>query len=61
MFQQELILKHLEKNGRGKLENFRDIFPELKPMDISSLLRELKEEEKIAHVGPKKTGYWKLI
>ncbi|RLB91257.1 MAG: transcriptional regulator, partial [Deltaproteobacteria bacterium] len=58
--QKELILRHLDKNGKGNLEAFRDIFPELKSMDISNLLRELKEEGKITHVGPKKTGHWEL-
>jgi len=58
--QKELILKHLNKNGKGNLQDFRDIFPELRPMDISNLLRELKEEEKITHVGSKKFGHWRL-
>jgi predicted HTH transcriptional regulator len=43
------------------LDAFRDIFPELKSMDISNLLRELKEEGKITHIGPKKTGHWELL
>lgn len=58
--QKELILKHLNKNGKGKLQDFRDIFPELRPMDISNLLRELKQEEKIMHVGSKRFGHWRL-
>lgn len=58
--QKEFILQHLMKNGKGNLEAFRDIFPELKPMDISNLLRELKKEGKITYVGPKKTGHWEL-
>jgi len=33
--------------------HMKDIFPELRPMDISNLLRELKEEGKIMHVGVK--------
>lgn len=58
--QKELIIKHLEKNKKGKLNDFRDIFPEIKPMDISNLLRELRQEKKIVHEGSKSTGYWKL-
>ena len=58
--QKELILKHLNKNGEGKLQDFRDIFPELRPMDISNLLRELKQEEKIMYVGSKRFGHWRL-
>ncbi|MBN2202370.1 hypothetical protein JW777_10480 [bacterium] len=57
----ELILQHLSKNKKGNLKDFNDIFPEFKPMDISNLLRELREEGKITHVGPRKTGYWKEI
>ena len=38
----------------------RGIFPKLKFMNIFNLLRELKEEGKITHVGPKKTGHWEL-
>lgn len=59
--QKELILKHLGKNKKGFMKDFRDIFPELKPMDISNLLRELKSDRKIVHEGPSKTGYWRLI
>ena len=59
--QKELILKHLGKNKKGFMKSFRDIFPELKPMDISNLLRELKADRKIVHIGPPKTGYWRLI
>ncbi len=32
----------------GNLQGFRDIFPELRHMDISNLLRELKEEKNYA-------------
>jgi ATP-dependent DNA helicase RecG len=45
--QKELILKHLSKNKKGFRKDFEDIFAELKPSDISNLLRELKKEEKI--------------
>jgi aryl-alcohol dehydrogenase-like predicted oxidoreductase len=38
----------------------KDIFPGLRPMDISNLLRELKEEGKITHVGSKRFGRWRL-
>ncbi|MDP3769453.1 MAG: putative DNA binding domain-containing protein [bacterium] len=58
--QKELICQHLKKNIIGKREDFQDIFPELKLMDISNLLQELKHEQKIAHSGSSKKGYWKL-
>ncbi len=56
----ELILKHLEKNKKGFMKDFQDIFPELKQMDISNLLRELKAVGKIVHEGSRNKGYWKL-
>jgi ATP-dependent DNA helicase RecG len=59
--QKELIIRHLMKNKKGIMKDFQDIFPELKPMDISNLLRELKKEGKIRHMGPRNTGYWELV
>ncbi len=58
--QKEFILQHLNINNKGNLQDFKDIFPELRPMDISNLLRELKEEGKIMHVGSRglDTGGW---
>jgi len=47
-------------NSKGNLQDFRNIFQELRPMGISNLLRELKEEGKIKHVGSKKFGHWRL-
>jgi ATP-dependent DNA helicase RecG len=58
--QKELILKHLSKNKKGFRKDFEDIFTELKPSDISNLLRELKKEEKITFEGPSKNGFWRL-
>lgn len=58
--QKELLLSHLNKNSKGFLKDFRDIFPELKPMDISNLLQELKFEKKIECVGHGRSAYWKL-
>jgi len=29
-------------------------------MDISNLLQELKNDNKIEHIGSARTGYWKL-
>ena len=58
--QMELILKHLGKNQKGFMKDFQDIFTELKPMDISNRLRELRLAGKIVHEGPKKKGYWRL-
>ena len=56
--QKEFIINHLQKNKKGVLRDFQDIFPELTPMDISNLLQELKNAGRIAHEGSKKTGYW---
>jgi len=54
-----LILNHLKKN-KGYLHDLCTAFPELKPMDISNLLQELKNDNKIEHIGSARTGYWKL-
>lgn len=54
-----LILEHFKKN-KGYLHDLRITFPELKPMDISNLLQELKNDNKIVYVGSKRTGYWRL-
>lgn len=58
--QKELIIKHLEKNKKGLREEFQDIFPELKPMDISNILQELKVDKRIIHKGSSKSGHWEL-
>lgn len=58
--QKELIIQHLEKNKKGYREEFQDIFPELKPMDISNLLQELKIAKRIVHKGSSKSGFWAL-
>jgi ATP-dependent DNA helicase RecG len=42
------------------MKDFQDIFPELKPMDISNLLQTLKTRGKITHKGSRKSGYWTL-
>lgn len=51
----------VRKNKKGVMKEFQDVFPELKPMDISNLLRELKRDGKIARIGPKNTGHWELV
>lgn len=56
----ELILNHIQREGRGIKKDFIDAFPELKVSDISNLLQELKEEGKIERVGSEKAGFWKL-
>ncbi len=58
--QKELILRHLAKNKKGYTRDIQDIFPELKPMDVSNLLRELKNDGRIRHFGSRKLGYWEL-
>ncbi|MFC1808037.1 RNA-binding domain-containing protein [Candidatus Omnitrophota bacterium] len=58
--QKELIIKHLEKNKKGYRDDFEDIFPELKPMDISNLLQELKKAKRIVYRGASKSGFWEL-
>ena len=50
-----------EKKQKGFMEDFQDSFPELKKLDISNILRELKVEGKIIHEGSRKTGYWRSL
>lgn len=56
----ELILNHIQREGRGMKKDFIDAFPELKVSDVSNLLQELKGEGKIERVGSERAGYWKL-
>lgn len=56
----QLILKHIQKNKKGFAKDFKDIFPELKNIDVSNLLRELKKDAKIVHEGSDRSGYWVL-
>ncbi len=56
----ELILKHIEREKNGARQDFIDAFPELKPKDISNLLQELKDEDKIFREGSDRSGLWKI-
>jgi ATP-dependent DNA helicase RecG len=56
----ELILNHIQREGKGIKKDFIDAFPELKVSDISNLLQELKGEGKIERVGSERAGYWTL-
>lgn len=56
----ELILNHLKTNRKGYLKDFKDVFPELKPMDISNLLRELRADGEIFYTGHTLSGYWQI-
>jgi ATP-dependent DNA helicase RecG len=58
--QKEFIVKHLQKYGKGTRAEFKEIFPELKQMDISNMLQELRREERISRVGHSKKGYWEI-
>lgn len=59
--QKEFIIRHLLRNKKGTLDDFKDIFPELKPMDISNILRELRRDGKIRYVGVRGSGYWEIV
>jgi ATP-dependent DNA helicase RecG len=54
----ELILDHIRRENKGRLQDFLDAFPELKRGDIANLLYELKSEGKIKHEGFRRSGYW---
>ena len=58
----ELILSHIKKNKEGgKMKDFKDAFPELKPMDLSNILRELRAEGRIAYKGHGIAGAWFMV
>jgi len=56
----ELIIKHIKEKKRGTARQFQQAFKDLKPMDISNLLRELRKEKKIIYHGSRSHGYWTL-
>ena len=56
----ELILEHIRREGKGRREDFLDVFPELKPNDITNLLQELKKDNRIVRVGSDRSGFWRL-
>lgn len=57
----QLILEHIKREGHGKMHEFVDIFPELKPSDITNFLQELKREELIFVEGKTNNAVWKLV
>jgi len=59
-YKKELILLHLSKNGKGFARDFKDVSDDLSLVDVSNLLRELKQDGKIVHEGSRRTGYWRL-
>jgi len=55
----ELILKHLNNhNGRGVITEFEQVLQNLSRHQIHSLLKALKKENLIEHVGGRRNGYW---
>ena len=56
----ELILKHIQRERKASSKDFIDVFPELKPKDISNILQELRTSKKIFFTGNKKEGFWTL-
>ena len=60
-YKKELILKHIEREGRGTRRDFIDIFPDLKPKDVANLLFELKAKGKIKYEGARRSGYWVIL
>ena len=57
----QLILEHIKREGHGKMHEFVDIFPGLKPSDITNFLHELKREELIFVEGKTNNAVWKLV
>lgn len=57
----QLILEHIKREGHGKMQEFIDIFPEVKPSDITNFLQELKREKLIFVEGKTNNAVWKLV
>ncbi len=57
----QLILEHIKREGHGKMHEFIDIFPELKPSDITNFLQELKREKLVYVEGKTNNAVWKLV
>jgi ATP-dependent DNA helicase RecG len=56
----ELILKHIEREGKGNMSEFMEAFPDLKRSDISNILDEMKKDEEIYFDGKTRRGVWKV-
>src|SRR3989338_7506201 len=56
----QLIFNHLQKNGRAKLDEFVQAFPDLQRAAISALLRDLRKNGSIRFIGSKRNGYWEM-
>jgi ATP-dependent DNA helicase RecG len=54
----ELIIRHLKHHQRGTILEFEEVLPTLTRYQIHSLLKDLRSEGRILHVGPKKGGFW---
>jgi ATP-dependent DNA helicase RecG len=54
----ELILRHLKNHQRGTILEFEEVLPSLTRYQIHSLLKDLRRESRVAHIGPKKGGHW---
>ncbi|MEZ4789977.1 MAG: ATP-binding protein [Planctomycetaceae bacterium] len=56
----ELLLKHLRNFGQGTMSKFMAVLPSLTRGQVSTLLKELKNDNKIHFVGVKRGGHWEL-
>jgi ATP-dependent DNA helicase RecG len=54
----ELIIRHLKHHRRGTILEFEEVLPSLTRYQIHSLLKQLRAEGRVQHVGPKKGGFW---
>ncbi len=58
----EFILEHLRKHKTGTMQEFKQIFSELKVRDIGNLLTELKRDKKIeVKLGKTSNAVWGLV
>ncbi len=54
-----LILKHIDRSGKGRISELEQVLPALTRNQIHALLKELKQEGSLEFVGAKASGVWK--
>lgn len=54
----QLILEHLQRHGQVQRQELRDAFPTVPLRKLSGILQDLKDSNRIEHIGSRKTGYW---
>ncbi|MBU2591092.1 MAG: putative DNA binding domain-containing protein [Nitrospinae bacterium] len=56
----ELIVAHIQKNDKARIDEFCEAFPELPIITVQNLLRDLRKEGRLSFIGSRRKGYWTL-